>query len=196
MSCQGQDILCGTCRKLDFKDLLQNPRLANYSWETTEPSPHTMRHSEECKLCLLMFQGVPAQDMDKTFELRSFSFKKMSYNYWAKETHPNGGDSVLLKSGLQKRAGFYAYPPEDVFCQPSNDDPPDLYCAQPVQEVWDCSKARSWIDTCVNHHGPVCQHEVFEVSGMNLIDCEGMVIVKWTQEMRWIALSYFGACTY
>jgi hypothetical protein len=182
------DFICETCHKIDFQDLLQNPRQAEHSWETSEPSPHTMRYSRSCKLCVLMFQDVPTRNIDKTFELRSYSFKKLLY--WASETNLDACDSVLLKIGLQKPGGFSSYPDDDVFCKLASDGSQALYCAQPVQGIWDCAKARLWLETCVKCHESVCTEELFRILGMNLIDCEEMVIVKAVQEMRWLALSY------
>lgn len=183
-----EDFICETCRKIDFKDLLQNPRQAQHPWETSEPSPHRMRYSEDCKLCLLMFQDVSPRKIEKTFELRSYSFKKMSH--WAEETNLDARDSVLLKIGLQKPGGFFSYPDDDVFCKLGSDSSQALYCAQPVQESWDCAKARLWLETCLKCHESVCKQDFLRIPSMNLIDCKEMVIVEAAQEMRWLALSY------
>lgn len=191
MASGDEDFICEACHKIDFQDLLQNPRqvLPPSPSKTSEPSLHTMRYSNGCKLCLVMFQGVPKDDMEKTFELRSYSFKTMSYRR-VEENILNAGDSVLLKIGLQKPIAFYSYPPNDVFCKLASDGSQGLYCAQPVQEIWDCAKARLWLDTCVKCHESVCNEDLLRVLGMNLIDCENMVVVKAEQEMRWLALSY------
>jgi hypothetical protein len=102
-----------------------------------------------------MFQDVPARHMEKTFELRSYSFKKMSC--WTKEINPNFRDSILLKIGFQKSGSFFSYPDDDVFCKLASDGSQSLYCAQPVQEIWDCAKAQSWLDTCLNCYELICK---------------------------------------
>jgi hypothetical protein len=135
-----------------------------------------------------MFQDVPKHYMEKTFELRSYSFKKMSY--WAKNIDPNARDIILLKIGLQIFDSFFSYPDNDVFCTLASDGSQDLYCAQPVQKIWDCTKACLWLDACLNCHKTVCKQELLQIPGMHLIDCEDIVIVKATQEMQWLALSY------
>jgi Heterokaryon incompatibility protein (HET) len=196
MASGDEDFLCEACRKIDFQDLLQkplhdvlqNPRQSEDSSETSELSLQTMRYSNGCKLCLLMFQGVPKHDMEKTFELRSYSFKKISY--WARENNLNARDSVVLKIVFQIPSRSYRYPPDDVFCKLASDGSQGLYFAQPVQEIWDCARARLWLDTCVQCHESVCKQDLLRVLGMNLIDCENMVIVKAAQGMRWLALSY------
>jgi hypothetical protein len=129
--------ICETCRKIDFEDLLNNHRQVEYPAETTEILPHTMQYSNGCKLCLLMFQDVPARyNTEKTFELRSFSLKQMSF--WAQNPNLDAGDSVVLKV----IAGRYHYPHDEVFCKPAIDDSQGPHCAQPVQRIWDCAKAR------------------------------------------------------
>jgi hypothetical protein len=197
MTSEDEDFICETCRKIDFQDLVQNPRQEEYQWQRGEPSPYTIRYSHGCKLCRLMFQNVFSCDMYKTFELRSYSFKKLSN--WArnldaedrvKETTLDARDSIVLKIGLYRPNDFFLRPYEDVFCTLASDDLQDSNCAQPVQDLWDCVKARSWMETCTRCHGSVCEHEVLEIPGMNLIDCKDMVIVKAAQEMRWLALSY------
>jgi hypothetical protein len=126
--------------------------------------------------------------MEETFELRSYSFKKASI--WAEHTNLNAHDSVLLKMGLQEPDNFICWGGDDVFYKLASDGSQALNCAQPVQEIWDCAKARLWLETCGKCHGSVCKKDLLRIPHMNLIDCERMVVVKAAQEMRWVALSY------
>jgi hypothetical protein len=143
---------------------------------------------------VLLFQDVPALDIEKTLELRSFSLKKMSN--WAEESNLEAGDSVILKIGLQEDWGFLAYTPDGVFCKLASDVSRGLYCAQPVQEAWDCARARSWLDTCARCHESSCKQYTIRIPGMNLIDCEDMVIVEAAENSRWLALSYVWGVNY
>lgn len=188
MASGDEDFICEAYHKIDFQDLLQNPRQVDSDFKMGDPSPYTMRYSHGCKLYLVMFQDVAKYDMEKTFELRSYSFKKMTF--WAKEKNVNARDSVMLRIGLLFAGSFVSTRPRDVFCKLASDGSQGLYCAQPVQEIWDCAKARMWLDTCVQCHESICKPDLLRVHGMNLIDCENMVIVKAAQEMRWLALSY------
>jgi hypothetical protein len=134
-----------------------------------------------------MFKYVPLGE--NTLELRSYSFKKMSR--WRWEIDPNACDIVLLRISQERIGGssnYYLL--DDVFCKLASDGPPHSYCAQPVEGIWDCVKARLWLDTCTRCHGSVCEQELIRIPGMNLIDCEDMVVVEAAQEMRWLALSY------
>jgi hypothetical protein len=185
------DSICETCRNINFHDLIRNPRQAENSWDPIVPSPHTMRYVIECKLCHLMFRDVPSSYMEKELELRSYSFKRISS--WARDTSSNSldaNDSVSLKVGLQHTSGFHSFSNEGVFCKLAKNTSQGSCCAQRVQGTWDCVKARSWLQTCASFHGSWCKEEVLQVPGMNLIDCENMVIVKVVKGMRWLALSY------
>jgi hypothetical protein len=137
-----------------------------------------------------MFREVPSKWMNEAFEMRSYLFSKMSS--WAREISPNPKDNcVLLKVGFQHSDGFFNWPDDDrVLCKPAKDASEGPYCAQPVQKIWDCVKARLWLDTCARFHGSLCKEEVPQIPGMNMIDCERLVIVKVTKDMPWLALSY------
>jgi hypothetical protein len=125
--------------------------------------------------------------MGETFELRSYSFKKNSY--WARKSSLNARDSVLLKVGWQY-IFFNTRTLDDVFCKLAGDGSQALNCAQPVQDIWDHVKARLWLEACLKCHGSRCKQESLRIPDMNLIDCKEMAIVKATQEMQWLALSY------
>jgi hypothetical protein len=135
-----------------------------------------MRYSSDCKLCRLMFRDAPTRYMDNNFELRSYSFKKMSY--WARKDDLSDNDSVVLKIGLRRPAGFFAYPDDDMYCKLAGDDSQGLYRTQPVQANWDCEKARLWLSACKDFHATVCIEAIPKVPGMDLIDCKDMVIVR------------------
>ncbi|KAF2850240.1 HET-domain-containing protein [Plenodomus tracheiphilus IPT5] len=182
------DFLCETCRKINFQDLLQNPQSPHKSYRQAGPWPHIMRSSKDCKLCLMMFRNVLPRDMDKMFELRSRS--DISTLYVAVDDNLNGRGQISLDIVPDTSDGFYLYPSERVFLNLASDASQDPHYAQPVQDNWDHAKARLWLDICVKHHDSVCKEDFFSVPGMNLIDCENMVIVKASQEMRWLALSY------
>jgi hypothetical protein len=121
-------------------------------------------------------------------ELQSYSFKETSR--WAVENNPEARDSVLLKIGHQTSSGPYDYPPDGVYCRLAKNDSQAYNCAQIVQDSWDCAKAHSWLKICTNYHDSACNGDLVRVPGMNLIDCEKLIIVKAMQEMRWLALSY------
>jgi hypothetical protein len=194
MATGDENFICDTCRKIDFKDLLWNPRKAKIWYEQprwaekNEPSPHTMRYSKDCELCALLFQRVPARKQEETLELRSFSLKTVCR--WTQESNLDADHSVIMKIGLQFLQGFIDYSPDYVFCKLASNVSQCLYCVQPVQEAWDFAKARSWLDTCVTCHESTCKQEFIEIPGMNLIDCKDMVIVKAAEGLQWLALSY------
>ncbi|KAG9184965.1 hypothetical protein G6011_11795 [Alternaria panax] len=91
------DSICETCRKIGFHDLLQDPR-EDEVHKMGKPSPYTMRHSYNCKICRFMFHNVPVSLMEKTFELRSYSFRKMSRG--ARKSNLDNQGGVLLKIGI------------------------------------------------------------------------------------------------
>lgn len=192
---EGGHFLCEMCRKIDFHDLLQNPRQVNLYSDASETSPHTMQYANDCELCSLMFQNTPSDDMKKTLELRSFSYKKTSHRFL--QVDPNAQDIISLKVAVPSETGFWPFSPtSSVFCRLAKDGAQDPYCVQPVHDTWDCNKARLWLDSCVGCHGSICKEEILRVSGMNLIDCEDMIIVEAAQEMRWLALSYVWGANY
>jgi len=190
MSNGNEDFICGTCRKIDFQDLLRNPRQSIV--DKGERSPYTVRYTKDCVVCELLFQG--RSDVVNDMELRSYSY--LNYTIWADEEVPGARDSVVLIIGVAWSLGFERRTYYDVFCRLTGDDPQGLYRAQPVGESWDSLKARTWLHTCVQSHHSACSRETFSIPGMNLIDCEKLEIVTARESSSWLALSYVWGANY
>ena len=192
MNNENEDFICDTCRKIDFQDLLRNPRQVDAYDDEGERSPYIMRYTEDCAVCELLFHDKSTVDND--MELRSYSYLKNTF--WADEKVPGARDSVELKLGVAVWGVFQTPTYESVFCTLSGDDSQGLYRAQPLGESWDSLKARSWLHTCVQSHHSACSRESFTIPDMNLIDCENMVIVAASEHSPWFALSYVWGANY
>jgi hypothetical protein len=64
-----------------------------------------------------------------------------------------------------------------------------LFRAQEIPARYDCSRARLWIDNCMEHH-VCCGREEVVVKGIRMIDCCTGRIVEAEPASRWVALSY------
>jgi len=186
MNTENEDFICDTCRKIDFQDLLRNPRQVDAYIDKGERSPYIMRYTEDCAVCELLFQDKWFQDDD--MELRSYSYLKNTF--WAGEEVPGARDSVVLIIGVARSSVFQRLTYDGVFCRLTGDDRQGLYRAQPVGESWDSLKARTWLHTCVQSHHSACSRKTFSIPGMNLIDCEKLEIVAANKSSSWLALSY------
>ena len=189
------DSICESCRKIDFHDLIRNPHQGSYETDTTwlveksDPHPHTMRYSGNCRLCRLMFQDTFSDQLDDTHDLRSYTedYKTVEPIEY---TDPGAEDVVFLKINPPNPYKNTPDPFNTVFCKLAGDGLQSTDCALSAQTTWNAAVARLWLDGCAGCHNSVGPEESVYVSGMNLIDCKHMVIVQARQEMRWLALSY------
>ncbi|KAF2828848.1 HET-domain-containing protein [Ophiobolus disseminans] len=97
---------------------------------------------------------------------------------------------------MEKYARFYVQPCSQMFCKLAGDEPSGRFHAQPLRQTWDLAKARNWLEICVHCHDSLCNQNASKVPGMNLIDCEDMVIVAANESSRWLALSYVWGASY
>lgn len=201
------DSICETCHKIYFKRLLQDSRDDNfYNDHSDGILIRTKQYSTGCKLCNLIFRGTPLYDLGKRFWLRVSEVSALKFEDTnrhvmlhlaqqglAVDSDALGTVELKLSVGVGDSAGSRL---DSVFCRLTSDVSQCLECAQPVQRIWDCHKARLWLDVCVRCHESACEPDSLPIPAMNLIDCEDMVIVKASQEMPWLALSYVWGVDY
>lgn len=168
----------------------------------------------------MVFRGTPSCDLGKRFLLRISEVSELNFGdnarhamlHLARQGHAVDADALgtveLVISVAPPRRRFHLSvdfeEPEDpsrspddfVFFRLASDVSQCLECAQPVQRIWDYHKARLWLDVCVRCHESACEPDSLRIPAMNLIDCEDMVIVKASQEMPWLALSYVWGVNY
>jgi hypothetical protein len=136
----------------------------------------------------MLFENFKADVVNKKFELRSYWFLKNTA--WANEEIFEAQNSILLEVGVGGSSGFTTFNTNKVFCNLIGGGTQGAYRAQPLQQEWDLTKAKSWVETCLQCHSSICKQELYNVPGMNLIDCDSMAVVKADKTCKWLALSY------
>lgn len=198
----GEDFICQTCRQIDFNRPFEDPQPGSRdqvfydTWHDKGMFLHNMRYNDDCALCKIMFRGMDSPDSDEEYELRSYIVRGSPDD---DDHQPNyNTDSISLKWRRPKDDLYLSLPTEDIFCHPSrNISVQGAFVAQPVKDIWDHNKAKSWLTACAAWHNSTCNgQKIPRVPGMNLIDCEEMTIVKADDRMKWMALSYVWGADY
>ncbi|KAH7408084.1 heterokaryon incompatibility protein-domain-containing protein, partial [Phaeosphaeria sp. MPI-PUGE-AT-0046c] len=137
-------------------------------------------------------------DEDKENRFRTYSIRPSSVqrSQWAPNVPNDHDDSILVYlSDVDSPRAVYSSI-DTTSCRLAWGGLRGPCCAEIVADVWDCNKARLWLETCASCHGDVCKQNTMMVAGMNLIDCENMVIVKAEEGLCWVALSYVWGADY
>lgn len=146
MATDTNDFICDTCRKIDFRDLIQTK--GEYKGKALQ----IVQYSLGCKVCEILFEEMiglkKINDFEYkkggiyTYEVQSMSFKKNSA--WAPEVSNSWDDSTLvwIKEATPfmgcSRSSF-----EITSCRLVGDGLHGPCCAELVADVWDSDKARS-----------------------------------------------------
>jgi hypothetical protein len=148
-----------------------------------------VHYTEDCVVCELLFTGY-LKNTGSISRLRSESFLKSCS--WVDKLDPAVEDSTML----MVFDGEHVFTEHDVFIIPTGARINSSSLPKPVQQTWDLPTAQSWLNVCMQYHTSLCREDPLPVPGMNLIDCEDMVLVKANTYSRWLALSYVWGTNY
>lgn len=197
MPAEDCESICEECRKIDFQDLVHNARPDSraFAWRE-EKSPYTLHYTKGCAVCEVLVQHFPedSSTVQQEVELRSYSVSGNSR--WAQDEDPDISDAAILTYGVPQTWEFESLHPERLFCQKVENDAQNPSHSSPLQESWNPIKARLWLRTCLRYHYSSCGQEALDIPGMNLLDCEEMIVVKADKTSRWLALSYVWGSTH
>lgn len=167
----------------------------------------TVGYSEECDVCRLLFKQFSSSPVaDNAPRIRSLSY--LDHSPWGNDgSFLEACDSALLSVEKTKNgwtilslveadfnrvevAMLGEKKDQIFFCKRADENMNRLLHAQPVLSTWDAGRSRSWLETCVQCRGSSNGPVPTVLPGMNLIDCDDMVIVAAQQGFQWLALSY------
>jgi hypothetical protein len=129
-------------------------------------------YDKDCAVCVLLYEPLPSRSLIS----RVWSYP-IDGTYHVNKSIPGVEKSVVIRSNCHTK--------HQVFGVSTGGD-----FSYTVNEKWDPAIAQSWLQSCLQSHGPACTKRLSEVVDMALIDCDSMAIVEADGSSPWIALSY------
>jgi hypothetical protein len=171
MATTQEQYVCKSCREIDFRPLLKSLKPGSCYPEVEFCSTY----DKDCAVCVLLYEPLPSRSLIS----RVWSYP-IDGTYHVNKSIPGVEKSVVIRSNCHRK--------HQVFGVSTGGD-----FSYTVNEKWDPAIAQSWLQTCLQSHGPACTKRLSEVVDMALIDCDSMAIVEADGSSPWIALSYVWA---
>jgi hypothetical protein len=174
MATAQEQYVCKSCREIDFRILL-TPRKPGSDWQGVE---YCSPYDKDCAVCVLFYEPSASR-----VQVLSWPADCL---YHVNQSIPGVEKSFVIRSNCHREHQVFGVSTGDDFSGVSREG--DF--RYPVNEKWDAAIAQSWLQACLQSHGPACTKRFSEVVDMALIDCDSMAIVEADGSSPWIALSY------
>jgi hypothetical protein len=168
MATAQEQYVCKSCHEIDFRPLLWPLKTGSCYPEVEFCSTY----DKDCAVCVLLYEPLPSGSPGS----RVWSYP-VANGYYVNGSIPGVEKSVVIQP--------YSSSEQRLFGVSTGGD-----FRYTVNEKWDPAIAQSWLQTCLQSHGPACTKRLSEVVDMALIDCDSMAIVEADGSSPWIALSY------